>query len=152
MNKALYKKLSYIYISCISFSIIPLLIYTTPTILHVDLIPYLLFWIILEIAADLKPFRVMHYQQMEMTMSFAVQLSAIILLGTKKAIWIVIIATLIVEIINKKTWYRVLFNAGQYALSMLVTGVLFHMLKVSSSNVPLDIILDMPAILIAVTI
>lgn len=141
---------SNIYIYLIAFSVFPLLIISTPAI-HIDMLPHVIFWIILEIAADLKPFRVIYYQHMEMTMSFAVQLSAVILLGTFEAVWIVLIATMITEIVSKRVWYRALFNAGQYGLSLIVTGILFHLLKMSPDNVTLDIVIDLPAILVSVS-
>lgn len=151
MNKVLLKKFGDVYIFIIGFSIFPLL-YNTMYSIGVKDIPELLFWIALEVAADLKPFRIMYKLQMDMTMSFAVQLSAVILLGTGQAVWAIVIATLIVEIISKRPWKRIIFNAGQYGISLVITGFLFHLLKISSQSVPVDIIIDMPAILISVSV
>lgn len=149
MNRVLINKFSNLYIFIIGFSIFPILFFTIPTIRLRDIL-LLLFWVALEIAADLKPFRVMHNQQMDMTMSFAVQLAAIIILGTNHAVPAIIVATIIVDIISKSPWKKALFNAGQYGLCLIVTGFLFQMLKLSPSDMPIDIILDMPAILVAV--
>lgn len=151
MNKVLLSKFGNVYIFIIGFSIIPALYLTMPFIKLAN-IPEILFWIALEIAADLKPFRVMYKLQMDMTMSFAVQLSAVILLGTGPAVWTIIIATLVVEIITKRPWQRIIFNAGQYGLSLIITGFFYHLLKLSSQDVPVDIIIDMPAILISVSV
>ena len=106
----------------------------------------------LEIAADLKPFRSILYIKIDATLSFAVQMAMIILLDTWEAVWVVIIATLIVEIISRKQWYKVLFNVGQYSLSLLITSLVFHFLKLSPSNIKLDIIRDLPAVLISVMV
>jgi len=151
MAKKHLQVLSRIYVYSIAFSTFPLLIFTIPS-LRFNRLPYILFWIILEMAADLKPFRVIYYQQMEMTMSFAVQFAAVILLDTGEAVYIVLIATIATEIISQKSWDRVLFNAGQYGLSLAVIGVIFHLLKMSPSNVPIDIISDFPAILVSVSV
>lgn len=150
MNSRLLSRLSNVYIYMIGFSIFPILYFTMQTNGFRN-IPEILFWIALEIAADLKPFRVMHEKQMDMTMSFAVQLSAVILLGTGQAVTAIIIATVIVEVVTKRPWQRVLFNAGQYGLSLIVTGILFHLLKLSSADITLDVIIDMPAIIVAVS-
>ncbi len=156
MNKILLRKLGNVYIFIMGFSIIPLLYFGANTILmnsaKLHPIPEILFWIALEVVADIKPFRVMFKVKMDMTISFAVQLSAVILLGTEQAVFTIIIATLIVEILVKKPWSRVLFNVGQYGLSLFATGLVFHLLKLSAQNVPFDIILDMPAILVAVAV
>lgn len=139
-----------IYVALIDISLIPLMLLTADHGFW-ERLPFLLFWFALEIAADLKPFRVIYYQQMEMTMSFAVQLSVVILLGTREAVWVVVLATMIVEIISRKQWYKLVFNAGQYGLSIAATGLMFHLLKLSPASVTLDIVLDLPAILVAVT-
>jgi HD-GYP domain-containing protein (c-di-GMP phosphodiesterase class II) len=151
MNKVLLNKFSKVYIFVIGFSIFPIL-YLTMHNIRVKNILEILIWIALEVAADLKPFRVMHEKQRDMTMSFAVQLSAVILLGTYPAVFVIIVATLIVEIISKRAWHRALFNAGQYSLSLIATGFLFHLLKLSPVDIKVDIIIDLPAILVAVSV
>lgn len=149
MKKTFKQRLSGVYVFLVAFSVVPMLVFTVSSI-HINRVFYIAFWIALEIAADMKPFRIVHDQQMDMTMSFAVQLSAIILLGTGEAIWVIVIATLIVELLSKRPWNRMFFNVGQYGLTVTATGYLFHMLKLST-NVPLDIIIDLPALFIAVS-
>ena len=150
MNKILLRKLGNVYIFIIGFSIVPLLYFTTNSGSS-WLIHEILFCIALVVIADLKPFRVMFIVKMDMTISFAVQLSAVILLGTGQAVFTIILATLIVEILAKKPWSRILFNAGQYGLSLFITGTVFHLLKLSS-GVPLDIIVDLPAVVVSVAV
>jgi HD-GYP domain-containing protein (c-di-GMP phosphodiesterase class II) len=144
-------KFRYVYVYLIAFSVVPLIAYAIP---HINFRrwPYILFWLLLEIAADLKPFRSILYIKIDATLSFAVQMAMIILLDTWEAVWVVIIATLIVEIISRKQWYKVLFNVGQYSLSLLITSLVFHFLKLSPSNIKLDIIRDLPAVLISVMV
>lgn len=137
----------YIYIIC--FSIIPLFYYSFSSAATVNMVE-LIFWIVLEVVSDLKPFRLMPKVNMDMTLSFAVQLAAFILLGTEPAVCIVIIGTLLVELITKKPWRKALFNAGQFGLTLYVAGSLFHWLKLSPPDIPLDVIADLPAILVSI--
>jgi len=105
----------------------------------------------LQVASDYKPIlRLKGKEINEISVSFVVQMSAIMLLGTCKAIWITIISDLIVGLALKKRLYKSFFNAGQCALSLLIAGYIFNLLKVSQDNVSLDIILDMPAIVVTV--
>lgn len=148
MNKTLSYKLTNIYIFFTGFSVFPLLFFTKSSI-QISKIPEMLFWIVLIVAFELKPVIIPRWDQInEITVSFVVHLSAITLLGTQTAIWIVIIGTLIEEIISKKAWYKILFNTGQYGITVLISGHAFYWLKLSPGNIPLDIMVDMPAILI----
>lgn len=144
-------KFRYVYVYLIAFSVVPLTVYAMPHI-NFSRWPYILFWLLLEIAADLKPFRSILYIKIDATLSFAVQMAMVILLDTWEAVWIVIVATFIVEVISRKQWYKVLFNVGQYGLSLFITSLVFHFLKLSPSNIKLDIIRDLPAVLISVMV
>jgi len=151
--KTFCKKINYkfAYVYLIGFCIFPI---TWFAVIQVDFRNWynLLFWIVLELAADLKPFRSIFYYRMDMTLSFSVQLSMIILLDKWEAVLVVIIATLIAEFISKKDWYKVLFNTGQYSLCLLITSIIFNLLKLSPPDVTLDIIKDLPAIIISVIV
>ena len=153
LHSIVLKKLSLknIYVFLIAFSVVPLIYLAMP---HMDFRNWftILFWIILELIADLKPFRSVFYLRMDMTLSFSVQLAMIILLNKWEAVWIVIIATIIAEFLSKKLWYKALFNAGQYGLSLLITSVVFHALKISPNNGAIDIIIDLPAVLASVVV
>lgn len=143
-------KLSNIYIYLIAFSILPVLFFTKSSMSFNNLFE-IIFWIALQIAADYKP--IMRFRGTgvsEQTMSLVVQISAIILLGVGQAVWTIIIATLIVEITSKKPLHKALFNVGQYGLSLMASGYMFHFLKLSHNDKVLDIIMDMPAVLAAV--
>jgi HD-GYP domain-containing protein (c-di-GMP phosphodiesterase class II) len=151
-HKSFASKFRYIYVCLIAFSTIPLLLFSS---YHTDFIvrwPYILFWLLLEILSDLKPFRSIFYIRMDISLSFAVQMAMVILLDMQEAVWIVIIATLIVEILSGKQWYKILFNTGQYAISLLITGYIFNLFRLSPTTEALDILGDLPAILVSVLI
>jgi len=140
-----------IYIFVIAFSTLPLLLVSSRCVNSLEF-PELLFWVVLLAASDFKPIlRLKDKEISEITVSFVAQISAIMLLGARKTVWIVIISTLIVGFATKKPFYRIFFNAGVYALSLIISDYLFRLLKMSPENVTLDIILDMPAIIVAAT-
>lgn len=141
-------KLRYLYVYVIAFSSVPLFAFAV-TQMHLRRWPYMLFWLLLGVASDLKPFRSISYIRMDISLSFAVQMAMVILLDPWEAVLIVIVSTLIVEIITGKQWYKGLFNVGQYALSLFITSLVFQALKLSPDSVNLDIIRDLPAILIS---
>lgn len=151
LHKRLFQNMTFknIYVFLIAFSVIPLLLIATP---KMDFKTWylILFWLALEIVADLRPFRSIFYLRMDMTLSFSVQLVMVILLSPWEAVWIVIIATLLVELFSKIKWYKAFFNAGQYGLSLLVTSIVFHTLKISSPDIAIDILIDLPAVLVSV--
>ncbi len=149
MKNTMTDRFAKVYIYVIGFSIIPLFYVNLPFAVTVNIIE-LLFWIVLEVVSDLKPFRLMPKINMDITLSFAVQLSAFIILGTGPAVCVVIIGTLLAEIITKKEWRKALFNAGQFGLTLHVAGSLFHWLKQSPANITLDVIADLPALLVSI--
>ena len=151
MIRILNSKLANTYISLVGLTIIPLL-YLSLHSIGISDIPQILFWIALEVVSDLKHFSITYKVQMDMTISFAIQFSAVIIFGTYPAVLIILLATLITEIILKKPWKKVIFNTGQYGLSLIASGFVYHFLKLSPHNVPVDIIMDLPAILLSVTV
>lgn len=152
MGKTFLYKLSNIYIFLIASCIVPLLLFSVRSI-KIESIPEMVFWTVIFVAADFRPLiRLRSGDQFNvLTMSFIVLLAIIIIFGTGQALWIVIIGTLITELISKKPFKKVLFNTGQLSLSLLGAGALFHLLKMSPDSKILDIVTDMPALLLAVT-
>lgn len=137
-----------IYVYIFIASIIPLLFITTPAIPKSNILE-LLFWVIIEIIVDAKIIYVLRYNKSTaVTMSSTVHLSVIVVLGIYKAVWVIVIATIIVEVLLKKPLKKVLFNSGQYGLNILVGGYLFYFLKQSPTTVIFNYV-DIPAILIA---
>jgi hypothetical protein len=150
MNNKTLNRLSNVYIFFVAFCTLPLLIFTYPWFKPQRIVE-IIFWLVLTAAAEYKPIIIPRYHGIcEVSLSFAVHLAMIILLDIQGAILIAIIATFIIEVLSKKPYYKMLFNTGQYGLTLLISGSLFHWLKLSSGNVPLDLAMDIPAILVGV--
>ena len=148
MKNRIHNKISGLYIYTIALSTFPLLIYTYPWF-SVDKVPEMLFWLALNTAAEYKPLLISKSDGIsEISLSFTTHLCMIILLGTRGAILIAIISTLIIEALSKKPYYKAFFNTGQYSLTLLISGNLFHMLKLSPQTVALDLVMDMPALIV----
>lgn len=146
------KRLRDIYVFVIGFSIIPVLILTKPHI-QPEHILGMLFWIILIVIAEFKPIMIPRWNQVnEITVSFVPHLSAIFLIGPEKSTWIAVLATLVVEAISRRAWYKALFNAGQYGLTVYISGLAFYWLKSSPGETSLNILADLPAVLLASSI
>ncbi|MGI6188751.1 MAG: HD-GYP domain-containing protein [Clostridiales bacterium] len=147
MRNKVYDKISSLYIFVIAFGTLPLLIYAYPWF-SVDRIPEMLFWIVLNTAAEHRPLLIRKYDGVsEISLSFATHLCMLILLGIRGAILIAVITTLIIEILSKKPYYKAFFNTGQYSLTLLISGSLFYWLKLSPENITLDLVMDMPALI-----
>lgn len=151
MKKAYLQKMSMLLIYLIGFSTFPLL-YLTCHSLKLEKLPEMLFWFFLQIASDYKSTTIYKSgnEVDQLTMSFVVQMSIAILLERGEALWIIMVATILVEIISRKPLYKVLFNSGQYGITFFTASTLFHQLKISPEDVILDIILDMPALVVFV--
>lgn len=141
--------LSRIYILSIILSIIPLILFSYSSI-NINILPQMLFWIALVILSEYKP--IVISKSDEMSLSFIVHLSTIIILGTKEAIIIAMIGTLIVELLSRKSIVKILFNIGQMAIATFISGLVFYMLKLSPDNIRIDVIKDFPAILSGVSV
>jgi HD-GYP domain-containing protein (c-di-GMP phosphodiesterase class II) len=151
MKRALSLSFSNIYILLVAFSTFPMLFLALNSIFSQD-IPEIVFWIIIAILADMKP--MLRYKKgtelSEVSMAFVVHLSIVFLMDTGKAIFIVLVSTLIVELISKKLLIKIFFNVGQYVISLFVSSYLFNLLKFSPNDVRLDIIRDFPAMVVSV--
>jgi len=152
MNKQFIKNVSKVYIYLIIFSILPLLHFSFNAI-RTDQLLHLLFWTALTVAAECKSIMIpMPNETSEITLSFAVHLTILMIWGPKAAILVSILSTVIVEIFfMKKSLEKALFNAGQYGLTLLVSGQIFTWLKMSPDHVLIDLVYDMPAFLVSVT-
>jgi HD-GYP domain-containing protein (c-di-GMP phosphodiesterase class II) len=71
----------------------------------------------------------------------------VIVLGIQGALLVSIIGLLIAETLLKRPYYKALFNAGQYALTVFVSGWLFFTLKQSPDSISLNIIYDWAALI-----
>lgn len=151
MTKLNSKKITNFYIIVIISSILPILYLNVPQITFKTL-PEILFWVLLVFLSDIKTFRVKHYSDTQLTVSFAVQQTALVILGLQKTVWIVAIAIIFVEIYMKRKWYMALFNISQYLLSLTFSGLLFYLMKVTSSDIRLELPSDLLAFLCLITV
>ena len=151
MSKRANEILTKMYIFIVAVCIVPMIYFTRHSISLKDL-PEMVFWIILVTIVECRPMIINEVEEkMEITLSFAVHLSSIFILGIDKTILIVIIGNILAETILKKPWYKKLFNSGQYAITLVVSGHLYYLLKISQDRYLINIISDMPAILICST-
>jgi len=61
------------------------------------------------------------------TIGFPIDFVIILVYGPAVAIWITFLGEILVELINRKTtWYKTLFNASQYALSVGAAGLAYQ--------------------------
>jgi hypothetical protein len=144
-----------IYIYSIAFSIFPLFWISIPSISISTIQDFfsLLFWILLCIAAEYRPIMIPKGREIhEITLSFAIHVSTILLLGTYNAVFVAMLATLLVEILSRKSWYKVLFNTGQYGISILVGGSVYYLLKTTPAASSFDILVDMLPFLVGSTV
>lgn len=153
MTEKYYRRLSNTYIFLISVSSIPLLYFSAP-LLDLKMIPQMLFWFALQIISDIKPvIRLKSGKEINiLTMSFVVQTSAFIVLGTAEALWVIIPAALLIEFSSAKSAEKAFFNAGQYGLCVFSAGSLFRLLKQSPENIYLDLFADLLAVLVAMSV
>jgi hypothetical protein len=143
-----------IYIYSIAFSTFPLFWNSIPSI-SISTVQEtfgLLFWSLLCIAAEYRPIMIPKGREIhEITLSFAIHVSAIILLGTENAVLIAMVATLLVEILSRKSWYKVLFNTGQYGISIWLGGSIYYLLKTTPAG-SFDILVDILPFLVGSTV
>ncbi len=67
-------------------------------------------------------------------MASTVDLSLLVLLGYRPAVWIVAIAFALANVIfSRRTWYKALFNAGQNVIALSAAGIVYSL----SGGVPL---------------
>jgi len=63
------------------------------------------------------------------SMASTVDLSLLVLLGYRPAVWIVAIAFALANVVfSRRTWYKTLFNAGQNVLALSAAGVVYFLL------------------------
>ncbi|RJQ32879.1 MAG: HD domain-containing protein [Peptococcaceae bacterium] len=113
--------------------------------LPAGLIPSLIIWSLLNIAAELKPLN--FTPRLSLTTSIAIHMAVIILFGTPAAVLISTIGNFATDLVNKKGIKKLLFNVSQYAISVYLAGVVFHNFKQSPSAI--DLGSDLPAIILS---
>jgi len=115
-----------IYIGIITVSAIALFIYLTPSLPSLSNIwPVLIFFLAISIFAEFIPVDLP--MAGSITIGFPVDFVIILVYGPALAMLISAISAIISEVLEKKTsWYKIIFNASQYALSVGVAGFTYQ--------------------------
>ena len=115
-----------IYIGVITASAIALLIYLIPSLLSLSNIwLVLIFFLALSVFAEFMPVNLP--MAGSITIGFPIDFMIILVYGPALAMLISAIGAIISEVLGKKTsWYKIIFNASQYALSVGVAGITYQ--------------------------
>jgi HD-GYP domain-containing protein (c-di-GMP phosphodiesterase class II) len=110
-----------------------------------DMIWVYLFWVIFSTATELKPITMPNNDQL--TISFAVHISALILFGAPIAILVSTVANIITDVIGKRGLKKMLFNISQYAITIQLAWFVYDLLRWNTG--PLHLKTDSPAMLLS---
>ena len=115
-----------IYIGVITASAIALFIYLIPSLLSLsDIGLVLIFFLAISVFAEFIPVDLP--MAGSITIGFPVDFVIILVYGPALAMLITAISAIISESLEKKTsWYKIIFNASQYALSVGVAGLTYQ--------------------------
>ncbi len=119
------KKLKVYIVIIISFAIILLIYLIPPFSLIYDKWYIFIFFLVISIFAESIPVDLPIAGSI--TIGFPIDFVIILVYGPAIAIWIAFLGEILGELINRKTtWYKALFNASQYALSVGVAGLVYR--------------------------
>jgi len=137
-----------IFIALVTLSFVPLMIFSLEW-LEFSRIGEIAFWLILAAILEYNPFILFSRGQEAsvMTSNSTVFFTTIIVLGTQGAIMVTILSLLVAESLLKRPYYKALFNAGQYGLTVLISGWLFYALKQSPDYITVNIVSDWAAVI-----
>jgi len=115
-----------IFIGTITVSAIALFIYLVPSLLSLSNIwLVLIFFLAISVFAEFIPVDLP--MAGSITIGFPIDFVIILVYGPALAMLITAISAIISEVLEKKTsWYKVIFNASQYALSVGVAGLTYQ--------------------------
>lgn len=85
------------------------------------------FWSLFSTATELNPITKPSNDQL--TVSFAVHISALILFGASMAILISTIANIVVDTVGKRGFRKMIFNISQYAITIYLSWLVYHSLS-----------------------
>lgn len=104
-----------------------------------------IFWAVFSTFTEMKPITMPNNDQL--TISFAVHISALILFGAPAAILISTVANIITDIIGKRGLKKMLFNISQYAITIHLSWLVYHIFKWNTG--PMHLKTDAPAMIIS---
>ena len=113
--------------------------------LGLDMIWVYIFWVAFSTITELKPITMPNNDQL--TISFAVHISALILFGAPTAILISTVANIITDIVGKRGPKKMLFNISQYAITIYFSWLIYHLFKVNTG--PLHLKTDASAMILS---
>lgn len=136
-----------IYIAFIALSSLPLIIFSVEW-LNFSKIGEFSFWLILTVVLEYKPviFFPRGQEASIMTSTSTVFFTTILVLGFQGAILVATLGLLIAEILLKRPYFKILFNVGQYGLTILFSAWLFSELKQSPDHIVVNITSDWVAL------
>jgi signal transduction histidine kinase len=85
-------------------------------------------WVLISLLAESLWLSTITGKAME-SMASTVDLSLLVLLGFKPAVWIVAVAFALANVVfSRRVWYKAVFNAGQNVLSLAAAGLVYEAL------------------------
>ena len=115
-----------IYIGVITASAIALFIYLIPSLPSLpNMWPVLIFFIVISTLAEFLPVNLP--TSGSVTIGFPIDFVVILVYGPATAMFITIFGAIVGELMQRKiSWYKILFNASQYALSSGIAGIVYQ--------------------------
>jgi len=115
-----------IYIGVTTASAIALFIYLIPSLPSLpNMWPVLIFFIVISTMADFLPVDLP--TSGSVTIGFPIDFVVILVYGPATAMFITIFGAIVGELMQRKiSWYKILFNSSQYALSAGIAGIVFQ--------------------------
>lgn len=121
------------------------LIYVAISEWNTEMLWVYIFWLVFSTAAELKPISMPNNDQL--TVSFAVHISAQILFGLPVAILSSTVANIITDVIGRRGWKKMLFNISQYAVTIYCSWFVYQL--ISPGHGPLDLKSDFIAMVLS---
>lgn len=107
------------------------LIYRSSTQWSFDLLWLYFFWSLFSTVTELKP--IVKESNIQLTVSFAVHIAALILFGAPTAILISTIANIIVDAVGRRGLKKMIFNVSQYSITIYLSWIVYNFF---ASNAP----------------
>ncbi|MGC7845763.1 HD-GYP domain-containing protein [Desulforudis sp. 1088] len=111
----------------------------------------LLIWSIITFFGEFKSIIRIALEQ-EITVAFAVHIAAIIYFGVPFALIVAAVSSALIDLLGRRGFQKLLFNVGQYSISIWATGFVFYTLKQSDPLTRLNLEQDFLAILVGCSI
>jgi|LSQX01.3.fsa_nt_gb HD-GYP domain-containing protein (c-di-GMP phosphodiesterase class II) len=104
-----------------------------------------IFWAIFSTLTEMKPITMPNNDQL--TISFAVHISALILFGAPTAILISTVANIFTDITGRRGLKKLFFNISQYAITIYLAWLVYQLFRWNTG--PLQLKTDAPAMIIS---